>query len=430
MISILSLSDYLKKSIKRRLSKFFKKRLQKVVYLTDNKSTRFFCFQPIARFISFFCFLINKRFKYLRIVGIDDLDCKKLLKVQRQLYVSKQQFFHENQPIHFIENILTAVALLAKVEIVGGSNAVCVDRSEVLYADHFYDFRENLRITDPSVFIDAIDYLVVFSNKRGGAIREGILLVGNNSNNYYHYTFEIIAKLYLLEELNIDKNIPLILDYCVEITPQFKELLKYVCGCSREFIFIEKGTVHSVQNCYYISPVNIIPQNFRKLSSVKSRDCLFDPRSIDFIRNKCFQFMASDDFPSKIYIARKKATQTRDYNEEEVITLFKENGFEVIYPEMLSIAEQVKLFNSADFIAGASGAAFTNLAYCNNSCKVLIIMAYCIDLSIFSTVAKYVGVDLQYYSTNPSSYIPKDLHVNFKVDINDLKITLDKFLAK
>jgi hypothetical protein len=57
-------------------------------------------------------------------------------------------------------------------------------------------------------------------------------------------------------------------------------------------------------------------------------------------------------------------------------------------------------------------------------------MAYCIDLSIFSTVAKYVGVDLQYYSTNPSSYIPKDLHVNFKVDINDLKITLDKFLAK
>jgi capsular polysaccharide biosynthesis protein len=39
-------------------------------------------------------------------------------------------------------------------------------------------------------------------------------------------------------------------------------------------------------------------------------------------------------------------------------------GFEVVFPDRLSVAQQIDLFCDAEIVAGPVGAAFSNLAFC------------------------------------------------------------------
>lgn len=66
----------------------------------------------------------------------------------------------------------------------------------------------------------------------------------------------------------------------------------------------------------------------------------------------------------KIYISRSKyiTEEKRIDNEDAIEKLFKDNGFEIVYPEQIeSFKEQFELFNSCAIIAGLTGSGLTNL---------------------------------------------------------------------
>lgn len=116
-----------------------------------------------------------------------------------------------------------------------------------------------------------------------------------------------------------------------------------------------------------------------------------------------------------------KASGRRKFNEAEVIDVLQNFGFETVFPEELSFSEQISLFSHADFIIGGSGAAFTNLLFCNTSCKVIIFAKNTLPFSGFSTIASFVGFDLVYL-TESSSYGEKNdnLHDSFVINTNKL----------
>jgi hypothetical protein len=61
---------------------------------------------------------------------------------------------------------------------------------------------------------------------------------------------------------------------------------------------------------------------------------------------------------------------------EEVLLekMFKDAGYEIVNPsEYKDVYEQAKLFNSAKYIVGLSGAGFVNCCFCNKDAKVLIL---------------------------------------------------------
>ncbi|NOU01134.1 MAG: glycosyltransferase family 61 protein [Gallionella sp.] len=132
----------------------------------------------------------------------------------------------------------------------------------------------------------------------------------------------------------------------------------------------------------------------------------------------------------KIYLSRQKASSTRrQYNENEVINIFKKYGFEIVSPEKLSIVEQISLFDNADFIAGVTGAAFTNILFCKTGCKVLCIQSAKNDLSVFSTIAKCLKLEMQYFSVYDESRKNKDIHEDFIVDLVKIESVLVDFLS-
>lgn len=70
---------------------------------------------------------------------------------------------------------------------------------------------------------------------------------------------------------------------------------------------------------------------------------------------------ATQDFRgARIHLSRKRhVSQIRTVlNEDAVEAMFRARGYTTIYPETLSLADQVALFNQAQVIAGAVGSAF------------------------------------------------------------------------
>ena len=53
------------------------------------------------------------------------------------------------------------------------------------------------------------------------------MLSGNYSGNYYHFIYEFLTKFFIIDKLDLPKNIPIIVDEIVEHIPQYQELLKY-----------------------------------------------------------------------------------------------------------------------------------------------------------------------------------------------------------
>lgn len=74
----------------------------------------------------------------------------------------------------------------------------------------------------------------------------------------------------------------------------------------------------------------------------------------------------------KIYINRRN--KRRLVNEEEVQEVLKENGFNIINLEDLSLDNQVALFNQAVFIMGFHGAGLCNLVFSHGNQKVVEIV--------------------------------------------------------
>jgi hypothetical protein len=68
------------------------------------------------------------------------------------------------------------------------------------------------------------------------------------------------------------------------------------------------------------------------------------------------------------------------------------------------------------------------LIFCRSGCKALCIQSCVIELSIFSTIAKYVGVDFQYFVSHDSNYMTNDLHEKFTVNVEKLDRVLVEFL--
>jgi len=66
----------------------------------------------------------------------------------------------------------------------------------------------------------------------------------------------------------------------------------------------------------------------------------------------------------RIYTSRANARWRRVSNEDDLLPVLKEFGFEVVYPEKLGFVEGAKLFESAGVVCGLHGANLSNICFC------------------------------------------------------------------
>ena len=77
----------------------------------------------------------------------------------------------------------------------------------------------------------------------------------------------------------------------------------------------------------------------------------------------------------RLFVSRGSAASRRVVNEAALEPVLTEHGFEIVDPAGMSVAEQVKLFSQARFVAGPHGAGLTNLLFSAPGTRVVEIFA-------------------------------------------------------
>lgn len=315
------------------------------------------------------------------------------------------------------------IAILPNVDIIGASNVV-IGKDSFIY-DLLANKKETYNITDRGLFRVlnspvriGKDYVLCYYNK-GNAIEKGLCFVGNFSGNYYHFIYEILIKWYIIEQLEISRDIPVLIDASARNIPQFKELLSLFSG-EREIIYLEKNELRHVSLLYYPSPVNIIPPNLKKMEYMKTEDVVFDKDAILYLRDRFLLYTGNNTqaTPKKFFISRK-STKWRQYNEEDVIRVVKDLGYEVVYPETMTAREQFLLFYNAEDIVAASGAALSNIICCRPKTRISVLMSVRFEGAIFSTIAKVLNLELVYLVGTVTNY--NNVQSDFTIDCAKLR---------
>lgn len=318
--------------------------------------------------------------------------------------------------------------VLRNVEIIGASNVI-ICKAQFIY-DLLVNKKETYNITDRGLFrvwnspVHLFKRYFLCYKSIGEGINKGICLTGNFSGNYYHYIYEILVKWHLIDNMNIPADVPILVDAPARDIPQFAELLTIFAG-DRDIIYIEKDELRRVKELYYPSMVNFIPPNLKKMEYLRTEDVVFDMEAITYLRSRFLSYKGDLllNGPKKFFISRK-SSKWRQYNEEEVIKVVESNGYKVVYPETMTIKEQFALFNQADEIVAASGAALSNIICCKPAARVLILVSVHVDGAIFSTIANSLHVDMQYLVGTITNY--NNVQSDFTIDCQKLNKALQR----
>jgi capsular polysaccharide biosynthesis protein len=88
-----------------------------------------------------------------------------------------------------------------------------------------------------------------------------------------------------------------------------------------------------------------------------------------------FDNIPIETFSKRFYVSRTKYgnTSRQSLNYADVEALFEERGFQIVYPETMSIPEQILLFARAEQIAGEYGSGLHNTIFSNPGTKIMVL---------------------------------------------------------
>ncbi len=141
----------------------------------------------------------------------------------------------------------------------------------------------------------------------------------------------------------------------------------------------------------------------------------FPAEYYDFIRNNTFNRLHTRklDLPcGRFYISRGRAKHRRVLNEPELLALLEPLGFQMIFVEDYTFAEQVELFRNAEAIVSPHGAALGGIIYSDHA-KVCVLYPEQRPAGYFFTLAR--GVGLEHFCTKDDRTEDDDFQVDLTV---------------
>lgn len=199
-------------------------------------------------------------------------------------------------------------------------------------------------------------------------IDEPCIFLGSHQN-YGHWLLDFLPKLYVIEQFEHLKNLPIIVGELKEFQKESLELL----GIDKNHPIIvipkDKGLLYRFKKVFLSSkpPYGVVK---------------------DFYRKKLVKSIPRQGKGRRLYLSRKnQGVRNRVYNEDEVSAFLQILGFEVIFPERLSIRETVEIFSQTEMIVCSVGAEFSNIAFTDKCTLILLMSNSLIEGSEFSYVS-------------------------------------------
>lgn len=378
-------------------------------------------------------FILSTRHKWAEVISFVDYSKKAKfgytyhsIESGRSTLVCPVQFIGDTDVEPFNTSLPdTYWAELTDGVIIGGSSIVVTKDGSLLYDMLAHRNLYKANMTDKGLCLIGGSpkhignhYIYNFLQGESIEIPVAISLACNMSNNYYHFMLQVASRFYLLSLINLDKNIPLVIDGCVLRTPQMKEVIDALNIDSRKIISIKQNQLCRVHKLFVISEPNVIVPNSFEKREKRTENFAFDPKVLDYLKDTLVSRIPScfDTYPTRVFLSRKGCNKRR-CNEDELEQVFRQFGFKSLKTDNLSIAQQITLFNNAEHIIGGSGAAFTNIMYCKEGAKATLFFTGRHNITCFSSLGILKGVrtyytypevesgviHADYYSINPQT---------------------------
>jgi len=265
------------------------------------------------------------------------------------------------------------------------------------------DYIENHRSDEGGMYITGGKIFQRKTPKITIEMDAAILCGGLGSFNYYHFALECLPKVWMSNRLPDEfSELPIILPKECESIHQFKDLVNLMAP-NRRKLYLNPEDLIRVKRVLVFDESNYGPFNmpygrWPALGDYHIHDVCMS-LFIQQLRSSVLSHAKHLNWGRRIFISRPQ--KRRSYNQCEIVSLAKRYGFQVIYPETLDIASQAAVFNSASVIAGASGAAWVGLAFCEPGTQAISwLPPEYFGFCSYATLAYKMNVDLYYIQSD------------------------------
>lgn len=205
-------------------------------------------------------------------------------------------------------------------------------------------------------------------------LEAGLMLFGLQSKNYGHWLLEFVPRLLWFNDPACPSGFPICIDdHMPETHRQIVELLD---TRGRQILPLPAQATRFRE--LGVAPVpTFFP--FDSRSGVPVYDAIWPADVLGAMRRAVLERLTARGVDlrrtgRKIVLSRQGFAQRQLLNEAEIIDVLTRQGFEVVYPEKLSFAEQVALYHTADTIVGSASSALTNCIFCNTHARVIALI--------------------------------------------------------
>ncbi len=188
-------------------------------------------------------------------------------------------------------------------------------------------------------------------------------LVADGHNNYYHWLFDVLPRIALLE-----KGYGPIDYYYVSQQHQFQRDSLQLLGISHQKI------IDATQHPIIQASTLIVPEFVLFPTREGQGNFPIPPWVITFLTDRFVQHHPTSPF-SRIFIDRNNAQRRRILNIDALTQLLQEHNFTTVASETLSFSEQIDIFSNASTIVAPHGAGLANIVFAPPTCTIMEIFA-------------------------------------------------------
>jgi capsular polysaccharide biosynthesis protein len=200
-------------------------------------------------------------------------------------------------------------------------------------------------------------------------VEQPVVFIGAIWPHYGHFVTDGMSKLWAIDRV---PDLPLLMQ---ARPPVRSHGCNYIDEVHARLKLVERGLLMPSR-----------PTLFRKVLAAKAAfqhtfrlyDCHQNPH-LKVADSILAEDGAAASGPKKVYLTRSrlKARERKANEEVELERRLRKEGFEIVAPEQVAFADQVRMFNSAQWVAGMIGSAFHTCLFARpNPDRVLFMMAW------------------------------------------------------
>lgn len=236
------------------------------------------------------------------------------------------------------------------------------------------------------------------------------------SNNYYHWTFDTLPRLALIQQAGFEIQPSDRIVVNAPIHPFHEQSLAQLNLRHEQLLF---------SNCCHITAKELlVPSLLGDSYSTPT------PWMCQFLRDS-FQPHPLPQPRRRLYLRRGNTHYRQVLNEEAVIRLLENYGFEAISPGSLSFPEQVATLAAAEVVVAPHGAGNTNLVYCPPGTAVIEIFSPEYVVDFYWLLSQAAQLDYGYLLGEDLANLPQfqDKRNYFGKHCHDIWVDLEKLRA-